>query len=665
MLKIKSCNISFRNKVRPSDHSSITINRVKKILSEKFKELDGLEGKIYLKNVHLNLGSISSTDFQLDFYKRLEEGCEQVVEKLSIEQSNGSTKATKTKEKSSTKTRLQNNKQELERLKKFVAGLKFFPKESELHELDKAFFSAFKTPLSDTSKALLLTLINSQRTVDEKSSKKDDQASAFEVHQYILELLDTSNPDKDWMEKTMKDYKSRKGEKMPKHLQDMLRNALNDDSTEIEISIEDQIQELQQVNEVKYLEPSLRKFIFDWLSKNTLSENFTDNLSRDFEQQSQAILPPWVLTLLKDSFTAHIQEQDELKRNEFKEAIAEKLLDNSKGDHQLDISTEAFILDWLSVNTFSEFWLRDLSRSFEQQKGEILPPWVFTLLQNIFDAESASLKVQNSEAFIKKISEAFADKSRKNGANETREQTSIEPSHEAFIFDWLSTNKLTGDWLSKLHPAFGEQQGVPIPRWLQTLLQNTLSVSTRELEMRNRYQFIETINNNLSLRSLEDQTVSHQVDADKIETSAKAFILEWITEHPINENWLNELSLDFERSKSRKMPDWLLILLQKIDAHKVINPDVPIREQFIEWTSRDQSVELSELRKNTEKRNEWDQLDRSVQDYILSWIKEHALTGNWLHELSANFEAEQGEAFPSNLQAFFKINVFKHSRSRV
>ncbi|MBL4605696.1 MAG: hypothetical protein JKY02_08580, partial [Flavobacteriaceae bacterium] len=320
----------------------------------------------------------------------------------------------------------------------------------------------------------------------------------------------------------------------------------------------------------------------------------------------------------------------------------------------IPFSYKAYILDWLSTNTFSKNWLDNLSRVFEQQKGEVLPTWVYSLLQDAFAAESFNLDKQNHDQYLKKIEEALLDSFEINGATKIGKQQLPPFSYETFILEWLSTNKLTGDWLNNLHRDFGEHYRVRLPNWLNLFLLDTLTASKHEQEKQNRNQIIVAITNDLFVSFSKDKKVNEQTDEYEIETSVKTFIAKWLSEHPINENWLHELSVDFERSRGCKMEEWLLKLLQKTAVHNT-NNSVLFRNQFIEWISSNLAIELPKPWKNTENKNEWNQLDISVQEYILSWIEEHKLAENWLHKLSIDFEMHHGEELPKLLHTFLKL----------
>ncbi|MFT6922856.1 MAG: hypothetical protein ACJA1C_001863 [Crocinitomicaceae bacterium] len=302
MLRIRQCDIKFETPITEHQRARITKRRIEQLLAKHFSKFDSVQGTVKLKNLEIDLGSIPEHQFDFQFFKRLENACIEIVEKIEVERED--TKASDKKSTDGPTAKAALNKDtsnespgshprdasaiEIERVLSLLDTLKIAPNAESADELIKMYRRLYAENLSAESKSKLLELINEiqGRSATETTNKG---ASISESLKVIHDLLDKTNLDSHWFSNITQAYKNHFGHEMPEGLKEILRTTQELQKNTAESSLEANQKSKEKINtEAKLKDQFNEEF------KGQTSEEELDRLSMLLDQFGGTVPINWI-----------------------------------------------------------------------------------------------------------------------------------------------------------------------------------------------------------------------------------------------------------------------------------------------------------------------------------------------------------------------------------
>ena len=233
-------------------------------------------------------------------------------------------------------------------------------------------------------------------------------------------------------------------------------------------------------------------------------------------------------------------------------------------------------------------------------------------LQNQRDISESLEKTASKEAFTNDVLKEFA------AHNPNLDQFITMKEFRRFLFEWIEQKGLITNWVQSFISDYEAKYKQPVPDSTMKLLEILKATFNEDLVA-------------------EEQTVSNSI---MIEAVTHNFIFKWLTEHELNENWIEQLISDYQNESGAIFPIWLQQLIENSfnEVSATLNVS-DLNEQFIKAFSR----ALDRKRTGKPAKGEIDQPATAYSNdptlvFIMQWIEKHALNSNWLYRLSIAFK---------------------------
>jgi hypothetical protein len=374
MLRIRQCDIKFETPITEHQRARITKRRIEQVLAKHFSKFDSVQGTVKLKNLEIDLGSIPEHQFDFQFFKRLENACIEIVEKIEVEREAAKVSAKEYTDKSNVSPGSHPRGAsaiEIERVLSLLDTLKIAPNAESADELIKMYRRLYAENLSAGSKSKLLELVNEiqGRSATETTNKGAGISESLKV---IHDLLDKTNLDSHWFSNITKAYKNHFGHEMPEGLKEILRTTQELQKNTAESSLEAHQKSKEKVNKEAKLKDQ-----FNEEFKGQTSEEELDRLSTLLDQFGGTVPNNWLEKIERSYFETYKTSLSKESR-QFLTDFMESRVEQKPAVSSLQIALSTYIKSRVDSSEFEristliselediqpENWLEKIERSY-------------------------------------------------------------------------------------------------------------------------------------------------------------------------------------------------------------------------------------------------------------------------------------------------------------
>lgn len=601
----------MRDQVNASALSALTKRRIQQALEQALRRYDFPEGKIRFKNLKIDLGDISHQEFEFDFFKRLENACDelarQILQEHQYQKWSEKNRNTRFRSEQVEKHMLVD---ELDRLLKLLEGQQRIP---DREQLMRSYFERYMERMPANSKVLLDQLIP---VPSEISKNNSPSADAFESLDYLLDLLNEGEMTASSFSNMLRKYQERFGEPMPNHIQRTLFSALEDAKPEIADSESTEIEKRNRLttdtgenaerseqhdsSNVKTRDKTVR-FVLKWIDEHQVSGNWLNRLKRAFNKEFGFELAGQLLDYLSafnnqleinagnsgEPLKAFLKEKynriEDFRKSglatfpdpSVKDETVDRLDATKKGqDKKLPFDEKSkkykadksynsrfsyqeigFVLKWIDEYGVSGNWLNRLKRAFKKQfdfelAGQLLDRLIEFNKQQEIDPTSGHevLQVLLKESFHQKGSIESQDEEEKIPAVSQSEIKEVADSEIlSFILRWIVSNELKGEWVKAIFKQINRTFETDPPAYIVHILQSFRS-SEKTLSAYKSREIIQQLIKGVA--SYADKGVSKPIATEKSSDSLArqfAFVAFWIEQNSMSGEWRSALKDQLER----------------------------------------------------------------------------------------------------------------------
>ncbi|XOV66368.1 MAG: contractile injection system tape measure protein [Fluviicola sp.] len=620
--------------------SALTKRRVEQALGKAMRRHNLPKGKIRFKNLKIDLGNISSEEFEFGFYKRLESACEelanQIVQEYQYQQWSEKNRNTRFQSERNEKRK---QTDELNRIIKLLEDQQQLPNQDQLIQL---YFQRYMDQLSTSSKNILDQLIPLPDP-HKMRIEASPSSNVFESLDYLLDMLQEGELTASNFSNMLRKYQERFGEPMPHHIQRTLLSTLEEthpEATDLQFPLEkkEHTEALGQIDiERNELESwSIRpqdkaiRFVLQWIDTYEVSGNWLSRLQRAYIRSFERELSGQLLNHL-----ATFNNQMEI---------------SAKNENQ---ALKTFLCEKYSATEN----LRKSGREMESISDEM--------------SDSSKLLEANQQA-----------ENQKHASDENAFKSNIgDPSNARyskreidFVLLWMEKNKVSGNWLNRLKRAFKKQFDFELGGYLLEAL-----AKYNELQKENVTTDPEAIHTFFSERfdlkrayrktaDTENVSTAMEIEATNSENEDKqtsvvemlSFAVRWILFNELKGGWQETISREIKSTFEMNVPGFIKRVIRSKDYGEIVDLDNARREivqQLFEVATKQFDFEAIEGKKA--EKGVKDDADQLAQQFTFAalWASQNSLSGNWKASLKKSLEVERKQPMNSKLEG--AINRFE------
>jgi hypothetical protein len=616
MLKIKHCTIHVPED-RVYKHSGITVQRIQKILSAKFAHLDPIEGKIRFKNIQLDLGSLPESQFQFQFYKKLEVACSKIVKKISLEQVKSTALTFQSLQKKASENTKNTPNSDWNLLQKFLEDLTEFPKITRIDIWEELYAKKHQTPLPEKFKELIIQLLKEDGTTSNKFAEKEKNSVASDLIKNLLRWMTKVPMNTDWAATLISKYHQQTQQELPENLTKLLY--------EIQNEINGSLQLVSDQSEENTTNDSIQTFLKEWLSKNEFSSHWLENFNKDSQQFSGHPLSSSLKKLLS---ALH-------KHSTFSEEFQESgsSIQNTPNSFEF---IRRFLLDWIVKNPITKSGLQNLAEEYESITGRMFPIWVLNFLENLVNEKvllQKSEKETDTLLWFQEKWKIFQDK----------EATEVRQIHAFLHFAkaWIETHKVSGNWQDALIKNYEETIKTKISEPVKKRWNQILSDSRPKSTKKEKDALVELFREQFARQS------AYTTEATGLKQKLFEFLLNWLITNELSAHWIKNGLTAFQESQK-------ILLTQK--QYKSLFKKVQNLEISTKVNSRQERLQLlaQKFQDQAKKPGRKPKDSQEIQEFIFNWVSENSFAINWISQLHKNYKQTYGKSLPSRILKFLK-----------